>query len=404
MKSHIPFSRGFFILVLLCAFFIGCKDSSDGKMDSGVFPSQHSDTLTIDVGFPAKTKCFKHKGKTYVVFYDVVTYKRAKLYDEELNWVKSFSFDKFEELGLSFADMEMITPDSILLLTDYSTKVLISMNIKTSEHKTINLNSLCDYPEYDFPLEFNPSLFNGFKQGNDVAFGINASLPALLAQSGISELSQIEFFQKYDSINKALPFYVVVKDPFGQNPKTNFIEESTKFKRTFGNAYYNELNFTFIGEDELVRTSRYLDYFDVYNVQTNKTSSVTIKSKFTDISSPLRTWKALKTNPPGPGSQIFNDDLRKAGRVKNMLYDKVNKRFHVFLFYSEKRNPIKDPQVSPFIWQIYDDNFVLLSEREQAPTDLVIGSALGTEKYVYIPYYNEKTYDPFKAEFIRFSY
>lgn len=392
--------------LLFFSFILATYSCTNDKKSSttSYFPAQSADTLLVEVGFPFQTKTFEYEGKTFTCFYDLVTYKTVKLYDENFKWVKTFSLDQFADLGLFLNDLEMITPDSVLLLTDYQTNTIISYNAETEKYKLLDLNTLIPFPNIEPSLEFYSSVYSGFEMNQEIYLDVKVSQSAILAHN--PGLSPIKTIKLYDSINKTLPFSVQIKKAFSDNPQVNFIKRSFEFKKSFETAYFNSLNLTCLGQKKLIFTSPYLDYFDIYDLATDKTYIKPIRSQFTDISVPLRQWSEIETNLNLLNSNMYVEDLRNAGRVNRIYFDKKNERYHVFVLYSAAvRLKEKEKQkVSPYIWQVYDENFELLDEKEFKPTDLVFGSAIVTKKNIYLPYYNEKTYDPTQAVLLRFAF
>lgn len=393
----------FFSIALIFGFY-SCKDTTTTSTKSTYFPTESADTVHLEVGFPCQIKTFSFDGKSYIYCYDLVTYKKVKLYDENFKWIKTFSIDQFAELGLYMNEMEMITPDSVVVLTDYNTNMLYSFNTRTLATRKVDLNVLLPFPDVHFPLEFFASAYSGFKFADGITLDVRVSLTSLSAFYVEKGLSTFDASKIYDSLNKTLPFNVQVLKPFSKNPEIRIIEKSPYYMETFNNAFSNGLNLTYVDYKKLIYTSPYMDCFDIYNVSKKSTEKKKISSKFTDIAVPTRKWSDLEKNPTLIDQGVSNMDYRAAGRVNRIYFDKKLKRYHVFLFYSEKSNPIKDPKVSPFIWQVYDENFVLLAEREHAPTKLVVGSTFSTGKHLYMLYYDEKTYDHANPVFVRFTF
>lgn len=398
-------SRNYFILLFSTLFSLtfildGCDEPAN--LETQNFPEQADDTLKLDVGFSYRSRQFDFEGKAYVCLFDLVTFRKVKVYDEKLNWIKTFSLDPFIEEAYNFSDFEMVTMDSILLLTDDRTSLLISANIKTQEKQIVSLNSLLPFPDVDASLEFKSSLYRGFRHKNELVFTISPSVSSLRALYPNSD--QFQLLRKYDSINKSLPAYVSLSKPFHKVPKIKEIEYSDAFDKLFADAYFLELNYQFVGNNKIISVSRYQNYIDVYDLKSKKSIKKTIKSEFTDLGVPVRKWEDLEKMSGENWNMAFNSDLSKSGQIYRMFYDNKKKQYSFLIWYSEKSKPEGDSNASPFIWQVYDENFVLLEEREHAPTSLAIGLAIGTKNGIYFPYYNKKTYDPYKAILVRYSF
>lgn len=390
-----------FFLTLLFNLFYGCDTPVNQNTD--FFPEQSVDTLKLDVGFPFRSNQFNFEGKVYVCLYDLVTFKRAKLYDEEMNWIKTFSFDEFVSgTEFSLSGLEMINPDSLVILTDYQTNALIAINLKTKKKKTVFLNSLFPFPSVKPILEFNSSRFGGFKYEDEFVFKVSAN-PSSFA-TYYPEVKRDKYPRVLDSLNKKLPAYVTVSNPFGKVPRLKKIPYSRAFNESFADAYFFGMNYSFIGNNKIISVSPYQDYCDVYNIRTKKAVKKLISSKYTDISMSPRKWIEIEKASSALPNELSSNDLSSVGQIYRMFYDEKKNQYHFLILYSKERLPIKEVPVAQYIWQVYDENFVLLSEKEYAPTSLLPTTAIGTNKYIYFQHYDEKTYDPYEAVLVRYTF
>ena len=135
-----------------------------------------------------------------------------------------------------------------------------------------------------------------------------------------------------------------------------------------GRCEYYQINFYMVGQ-YLIHTSTAIPFFDVYDIKNNKAKSAKIKSRYTDVSIPFRTWKSIDVDP----SILYNDlprrDMLDAGKVRKICKDPVKSRYNVFLYYSRKNRPESKSEIEPFIWQVYNRDFKLIDEREHKNFD-----------------------------------
>ncbi len=390
-----------YVVILFFTFglvlgFVSCGEDHSNTMDS---QNVVTDTIHVDIGFPSAMSTFEYKEKSYFYFYDLVSYKKVKIYDGDMKLLKTFSLEDYINAGYDLSGIEMVTPDSALLLTDYLSNILIAVNLKTQKTQKVFLNSLLDFKEKDMVLELWPTFDGEFLFNGKVALAVSPSVTQLNMTT--DKNGKIGGMKMFDSLNLLLPYYVIIDKPFSEQVSVELIHKSKKFKSVFENAMFGGLNFTYLYKNKLIYTNHFTDYFDIHTLNGGEVQKP-IVSKYTDIGVPTREWSEIENNPEV--TSFGNIDFKNAGRVTKIFYNPKKNQFNVILFHSKSRNPDPDGDVTPFIWQVYDQNFILLSEKQYTPTKLMQGSAVATNKHVYFTYYDEKTYDPNKKVLVRFPF
>jgi hypothetical protein len=383
-----------FFTLLFGAYLLSCNDNENNPTTSN---KNNRDTLIVDVGFPSTMATFTYKGASYYYFYDLVSYKKIAVYDKDLKLIKTYSLSDFVNSTYDLIGLEMITPDSALILTDYTSNMLISIDLKTKKNKKVYLNKLLSFKDNETVLEFWPTCDGAFVLNNRLALSITPSVSKLNMDNSFE--NKLEGMRMYDSLYLSLPYYIFIDQPFSDSPKLTLMPKSKAFVNKFENAMHNGLNSTYFHKDRLIFTHHYLDFFDIHYLD-GREEQKPLKSVFSDISVTARKWSDLEKNPEELNFGTI--DFKNAGRVSKIFYNAKKDQFNVILLHSKKRNPDPDGDVTPFIWQVYDKNFVLLSEEQWSPTNIIAGSAVASKSDVYFIYYNEDTYDPNKKVLVRF--
>lgn len=356
------------------------------------------DTLKLDVGFPSSMSSFEYKGQVFFYCYDLISYKKLKVYNEKFKLLRSYSLENIAGYQKEFAALEMITPDSALLMSDVTTNMVIGINFKTKKFQQAFLNKIVNLDKHEEILEYRPNRSGNFLFQNKVVLSMSPSIQTLTIK--FPNMDFTSYLQIFDSLYFELPQYVVISHPFDSIPKVSFLKKSKKYIEDFKNAKHESINATYFGNNEMIYSNHYTNYLNTYRFDGSISKRV-IQSKFTDISVPKRTWNEIKNNPVALDN--MSTDLQHSGRVVRIFFNKKKSQYNIFLVHSKKRKPKLKSKVSPFIWQVYDKDFNLLSEKEMSPTELMVGTLVTSKKHVYFTYYNEKTYDPNIKVLVRFS-
>lgn len=356
------------------------------------------DTLKLDVGFPSSMSSFEYKDQVFFYCYDLISYKKLKVYNEKFKLLRSYSLENIAGIQKEFAALEMITPDSALLMSDMTTNMVIGINFKTKKFQQVSLNSIVSIGQQERILQYRPNMNGKFLFQNKIVLSMAPNVQSLTLN--YPNMDFIDYLQLFDSMYFELPQYVVISHPFDSIPKVSFLKKSKKYSDDFKNAKHENINATYFGNNEMVYSNHYTNYLNTYRFDGSISKRV-IQSNFTDISVPKRTWNEIKNNPVALDN--MSSDLQNSGRIVRLFFNNEKSQYNVFLAHSKKRKPKLKSKVTPFIWQVYDKNFNLLSEKEMSPTELMVGTLVTSKKHVYFTYYNEKTYDPNIKVLVRFS-
>jgi|688.fasta_scaffold220830_2 hypothetical protein len=363
MKTKIYF-------VIFTLGLLSCKDGNPTSKKTYNSP-EITDTLTYDFGYAVNfMHCgvFEENGKEYFFFSNLNTAQKITILDEDFKIVQEINLKSEELRSYDLQDVQVINSDSILLFANYKYLFAIDSSVK--------ITGKCDLSEIKtedglYPYSFGTSVSGPFGLENSILVSSFLDADEI---SQTTDLSQWDFWEKINNLNFDYDQMLFIENPFDKKKNVNRIKyHQSQIKK---DHYYNGLFYAYQVSNDIVLSSHFYNFVLRYNIEKKILDSIPIKSQFTKIGTNSPSYKAVRADSK---KADWNKYYRGTPKIYRMFLNKYNGDISVFvdLPYEEKDIGTDKPK---WIWQCYDKDFNLITERQILHTDWGFGAVFNSAK------------------------
>lgn len=382
-----------------------CNNVSDNVSEKKI-TIKPSKEIVFDVGFPTMNRYSNiyyslPDSTEYICFGDVNTNKKIvmftlngeKKYDIPLNYVIND--------GENIEDFSVISPDSILVLSQYTNK-LYFLNQKGECWKKIYLDSIVK-PANGDKFEYSSSMYQDFiLNKNTLIFGCEWRSN----KNDKEPKEQLEYSKYFYNNSFKASYFLKISNIFKDSIKYKFGLKNFHSKisnepavMVEGNSYYHYNN-------RLFCFSWYSDkIFEINPDLLTIKKEIQIKSKYTEIGC---TPIPLNENTQNNLQDLINKNLQTQGLMNRFLYDNYRNLYYIIARHTASPNHIKDKKKADELASsllIYDENFNKLKEILMPTESYLTSNILVYKEGILISnnLTSRKDYDRKKTRFMLFK-
>jgi len=326
----------FYFLIIAITSLFSCNFLSKKQKGNWI---TLNDTVAFNVGFPsANINYSEYNEKEYIAFADFRTTKKIVLFDIQGKLLYAIPVDKLLENGKTILiSFDIISPDSIALLTAYTNNVLL-------------INSMA---EMIYKKDYSPLLLEGIELWTPICF----DKKFLRVCINYLDHNLPKYPSKEDFVNsnaRGLSFYNLMADTaFYTDAKPILQLDSIYCRFASEKQFTTEGNHILMLDSLNIFYSAYSDTLYVYNLAGQLKKTVVVKSDYTTTRiNPITYEQYWQDN------ELLNRNFLKNGFIDKLLWDKYRNLYYCFV-----RSKMIEKKL-PFSIIIFDKDFKKLDEIE----------------------------------------